>query len=53
MSAYVKQARTFYLFKAIDNILRFKSTVQSITVVTQVLESISEDQQEIKVQQEE
>jgi len=40
----VKQARSIYLFKAIQNILGFKSMVQSIIVLDPIIRRIQDDQ---------
>lgn len=44
---YAKQVRTYYLFKAIQNILAFQSVNQSMTVATKVIQAIMFDQNEM------
>ena len=39
--------RSVFLYKALENILNFKSIVQSITVVEQIIQTISFDQHEL------
>ena len=47
----VKQVRSYYLFKAVQNILKFSSVNQSITVATKVLQSIMTDQSDMGMYQ--
>jgi len=48
---YVKQVRSYYLFKSLQNVLAFTSVNQSITVATKVLQSIMTDQSDMGMYQ--